>query len=488
MTDSKQPPLWSKLSRPFDPHWTTQHGGMCLVLADVIAELEGQENRERKRKPSAQDNYLNCIKAIVLDLFRAKSTWPEYAVGLPSGRTFISDARQSRYVPNFLSADGFLQALQGLECAGLITTNRQFRPPRAGRFSETRRYRLSEALFQRLHAAGGTIVDLDRNPSAEGIVLKDTDKQRCEYASIPFTDEASARLARINAVLSAHWYDLELSDAELAEKGVVLGREELNAKPDDREYRAIDLSARTLKRVFNNSSWDQGGRFYGGWWQNMPKALRPYILIDRKRTIEIDYSGIHPAMLLAEAGCDIPDDPYGRCLEGRIDEGLRNCVKRTFNALLNASSVKDLQQISEFSEALTGKTWLEFKRFIVASYPEFSEKFGTGEGLRLQRKDSDLAEEIMLLCAERDYPCLPIHDSFIVHRGHDTEVIAAMQEIFSSKFNAKGKVKFPLEQPSYPNSDQNSIPMNAATLLGPGYQQRQQAWWARGMRKTEIKA
>lgn len=273
MTDSKQPPLLAKLSRPFDPNWTTQHGGICLVLAEVMAELEGQENRQRKRKPSAQDNYLNCIKAIVLDLFRAKSSWPEYAVGLPAGRTAVSNARQSRYVPNFLSADGFLQALQGLEDAGHITTTGQFKPPRTGRFSETRRYRLSDALFQRLQAAGGTIVDLDRNPSAEGIVLKDADKQRCDYASVPFTEEASARLARINAVLSAHWYDLELSDAELAEKGVVLGREELNAKPGDTEYRAIDLTARTLHRVFNNGSWDQGGRFYGGWWQNMPKAL-----------------------------------------------------------------------------------------------------------------------------------------------------------------------------------------------------------------------
>lgn len=155
---------------------------------------------------------------------------------------------------------------------------------------------------------------------------------------------------------------------------------------------------------------------------------------------------------------------------------------------MNASSVEGLQPITEFSEALTGRTWPEFKRFIVASYPEFSDKFGTGEGLRLQRKDSDLAEDIMLLCAERQYPCLPIHDSFIVHRGYDTEVIAAMQEIFASKFNAKGKVKFPLEQPSYPNSDQLSLPMNAETLLGPGHERRLQAWRNRSLRKAEIKA
>lgn len=488
MTEDKQTPLWSKLSRPFDPHWTTRHKGMCDVLAEVIAELEARENRQRKRKVSAQDNYEACIKVIVLDLFRAKSAWPEYAVGLPSGRTAISNAQNSRYVPNFLSPDGFLQALHGLEDAGHITTNGQFKPPQAGRFSETRRYRLSGAIFQRLQAAGGSIADLDRNPSAEGIILKGAKKDRCDYASTPFTDAASQNLSRINAVLSAHWYDLELTDEELAEKGVVLGREELSAKPDDKEYRVIDLTARTLHRVFNNGSWDQGGRFYGGWWQNMPKELRPYILIDGKRTIEIDYSGIHPAMLLAEAGCEIPDDPYGRCLEGRTDEALRNCVKRTFNALLNASSVAGLKPIDEFSEVLTGKTWLDFKRFIVARYPEFEDKFGTGEGLRLQRKDSDLAEEIMLCCAGMDYPCLPLHDSFIVHRGFDTEVIAAMQEIFSSKFKAKGKVKFPLKQPSYPNSGDEMPIMNAELILGPGYEQRLQAWRNRNSSRSRNEA
>ena len=261
MTDSKQPPLWSKLSRPFDPHWSTQHGGMCHVLTEVIAELEAQENRQRKRKASAQDSYLNCIKAIVLDLFRAKSTWPEYAVGLPAGRTAISNAKQSRYVPTFLSADGLLPAVKGLRDAGHIQTTGQFKPPAKGRAGETRRYRLSDALFQRMQAAGGMIVDLDRNPSAEGIVLKDAGKRLCEYTSVPFTEEASSRLARINAVLSDHWYDLEFSDAELAEKGVVLGREELNAQPDDKRFRVLDLTARTLHPGFNNGRLDKGGRF-----------------------------------------------------------------------------------------------------------------------------------------------------------------------------------------------------------------------------------
>ena len=33
----------------------------------------------------------------------------------------------------------------------------------------------------------------------------------------------------------------------------------------------IDVTQKRLRRIFNNGSFQQGGRFYGGWWQNIPK-------------------------------------------------------------------------------------------------------------------------------------------------------------------------------------------------------------------------
>ena len=39
-------------------------------------------------------------------------------------------------------------------------------------------------------------------------------------------------------------------------------------------------------------------------------------------------------------------------------------------------------------------------------------------GRRLQRKDSDVAEKVMLEFIDLDVPILPIHDSFLVHWGH----------------------------------------------------------------------
>ena len=61
-------------------------------------------------------------------------------------------------------------------------------------------------------------------------------------------------------------------------------------------------------------------------------------------------------------------------------------MKRTFNALLNADKIDTINEIEGYAADLTGRDWQEFKRFIVSQYPEFQSHFGSGVGLRLQRK------------------------------------------------------------------------------------------------------
>ena len=92
-------------------------------------------------------------------------------------------------------------------------------------------------------------------------------------------------------------------------------------------------------------------------------------------------------------------------------------MKLTFNALLNAESVQQIRKVKGCCKDLTGRDRDDFKRFIVCSYPEFKHHFGSGVGLKLQRKDSDLAEVVMLKFSAMDYACLPVRDSFIVHHG-----------------------------------------------------------------------
>ena len=40
----------------------------------------------------------------------------------------------------------------------------------------------------------------------------------------------------------------------------------------DPDKRPIDLTRRTLVRIFAEGQFDKGGRFYRGWWQNVPSS------------------------------------------------------------------------------------------------------------------------------------------------------------------------------------------------------------------------
>ena len=134
-------------------------------------------------------------------------------------------------------------------------------------------------------------------------------------------------------MLSKHWADLEIKDADLATL------EDRISSHDEKQ--PIDLSARSLVRIFSNGSFKEGGRFYRGWWQNVPSEYRNYITIDMKRTVEYDFSQLNPHMLYYAYNKELgEEDAYDRVLDGEH----RDLVKSAFNAMIQASS--PLQKLS----------------------------------------------------------------------------------------------------------------------------------------------
>jgi hypothetical protein len=319
--------------------------------------------------------------------------------------------------------------MDALKTAGLISMSTPHWDDPAKKNSRVARYMAMPSLLCALEAVGASTVDLRRHANAEGIRLKDTEKSLVEYGDNAFASGARDRLRTINNMLESHWADLALTDGDIARELKRIG-----GTRDDEAAQSFDLAARTVYRVFNNGDWEQGGRFYGAWWISCPSRLRPYILIDGKRTVEVDYSGLHAAMLYAQEGMPIPTDPYQRCLTKLGNMAERRLVKRTFNALLNADSVEEIAEMEGYSKSITGRTWDDFKLFIVSRYPEFARYFGSGVGLRLQRKDSDLAEAVMLQFAAMGYACLPVHDSFIVHHALQDDLHDTMQAAFKAAF------------------------------------------------------
>jgi hypothetical protein len=253
-----------------------------------------------------------------------------------------------------------------------------------------------------------------------------------DYEDTPKTHEMRLNADKINENLRSAWIDLELEDGEWLDLRYRLNQEH------DLETPQHNLSNRTLYRVFSDATFERGGRFYGGWWQNIPKEFRTKLIINGKRTVEFDYSGLHPAILYAKVNAVIPEDPYDIGLDPRH----RGNIKKAFNAMLNAST--DLRSPPMgFPLKAIGLPWKELKQRIKAKHSEISDYFGAGVGLELQYADSCMAEKLMLrFIEEKSHTALlPIHDSFIVHHGYAVELREMMMEIFERDFGGRISVK-----------------------------------------------
>lgn len=458
--------------RPFDPQWTTDNPALMAYLDGLCADLTGRETGKRKRRRDAQPLFEAAIKAIVLDLYRAHQSDPTLEVGIGTGTTALQRKSKSRYGASFISARTFIDAMEALQRAELIVLSTPHWDDPEKKRSRVARYMATPSLLCGLDRVGASIVDLRRHRNAEGIRLKDSEKRLVEYGDDAFANAARDRLRIINDMLVSQWADLALTDEQLAAE-----LKHISGKRDDEAAQSFDFAARTVHRVFNDNDWEQGGRFYGAWWISCPSRLRPYILINGKRTVEVDYSGLHAAMLYAGDGQTIPDDPYERCLTKADDKSERKLVKQTFNALLNADSIDRIGEIDDYSAEITGRNWKDFKRYIVSKYPEFRQYFGSGIGLRLQRKDGDLAEKVMLRFADMRYACLPVHDSFIVHHGLQNELDEIMRETFEAEFGVSGKVGVDIGIGEAVEGSGLPVEPNPDQLLNPvGYEARLQAF------------
>ena len=86
-------------------------------------------------------------------------------------------------------------------------------------------------------------------------------------------------------------------------------------------------------------------------------------------------------------------------------------------------------------------SWSEFLNHVRSYHPELRPHFGTGIGLKYQRIDSDIAETTMLHFAKENIPILPVHDSFIMHKGYEENLRKVMVDAFRARTGSDIPIK-----------------------------------------------
>ena len=203
-----------------------------------------------------------------------------------------------------------------------------------------------------------------------------------------------------------------------------------------------------MYRVFNNSSFILGGRYYGADYQLFNSSDRSRIIINGNKTTEVDFTGLHISMLYNMIGLNIQTDPYA--ISGGPSE-LRVFPKIASMVLVNAKNKKSA--ISAMHKAIRDDNELlhlkkKYKVSVIKLFAAFekhhqtiSKFFGSGIGLSLQNTDSKIAEDILDYFTSREIPCLCVHDSFLVEEKHRDELTSVMKDTYIKHLGFPGKIK-----------------------------------------------
>lgn len=197
-------------------------------------------------------------------------------------------------------------------------------------------------------------------------------------------------------------------------------------------------------RIFNED-FTKGGRWYRAditRMKNGKDKRRLDVKIDGQGIIEIDYSCLHIKILAVLAGMeweDIEDDIYMRIIPDTEERTPTNrlIAKLTVNIMLNCTEErvainainKEIRSLNkEEKEEYTLGSGKSVMSLVYHSLPEFEEFFCSEEdyGMKLQNIDSEIVASVLEVFVEKGYPCLPIHDSFIVKQEHGDLLFTTM--------------------------------------------------------------
>jgi hypothetical protein len=248
-------------------------------------------------------------------------------------------------------------------------------------------------------------------------------KRPVEYEESTNIKGCRANLKRYNQLLARNFVDIDLAGLE----------------PGECRDEIIDLSKKWVRRIFTETM-RRGGRFYGGWWQQIRKQLRSRIIINGRHTTEIDFAGLHIHILYALQDKLLGDkEPY-IVPKDNDPENKRPLYKRLMLAGVNARTdvgciravideVKSNPQ--DYPPVTVSYTKFYYRLKVMLKelqehHVEIVKDINSGKGLKAQYIDSEIAYKVITKMTNKGIPVLCIHDSFICRDMDASEVKQAM--------------------------------------------------------------
>jgi len=406
------------------------------------------------RKDTSRQRKIACT-LLIEGLYQTYCTLSDSArLCLPLSHIGYSKKDKSKI--NAVGSRTMNDAVQALEQLGWIFVKKGY-VTGSGKKISTKLMAIGE-LLKVYEKKGVTWQELEPSMNHELIILKDFDSTTKEKSVIPTPDTRKVRLMRsnlkkINTFLSQHAICLHRKDKNLFALANKMSQDSYSTEWFDnkpiKKARLFNFSHTAMTRIFARSSLSKGGRFYGGWWQYIPREERKYITIDGMGTIEIDFSEMHPRLLYLEQGLKPPGGdlydlnirvkglPYD--LEDECYKAIRGVIKKYLNALINDEN--GFYKLPKSDQEIIGIDTKKLRELVINKHPLIQDSLGIGKGLSFQYFDSQVAEKVMLTLLKKNIVCLPIHDSFICQIHHAEALYESMMKCYEEVFNDQPKIK-----------------------------------------------
>lgn len=187
-----------------------------------------------------------------------------------------------------------------------------------------------------------------------------------------------------------------------------------------------DPTDRMVRRFFNNGSWTEGGRLFGGFWMTMPRKIRfDLIRLDGQPIVNVDYEQLFPCLVyvLSEQ-----EPPAGDLYDIDGHPAHRKGWKKIVNAQLFARRPL-MTWPRDTAKLFPDKPrFKEVSRRLHEHHGAIAHRFGTGLGFELMHIESEMLLHALDGMRHQGITALPLHDAVLVGEGHGAAAQRIMED------------------------------------------------------------
>lgn len=403
----------------FDQWLVAKPGPLKELVNATVRFVDHHESytgaRKRARREQDHQNHLQRIEAIVCNLAHAVLLPPpEGRIAVPLGH---GGKGRSKYVSSVVGKllSPTLSLLWDLDFLDV-------RRPSVMR-GEVSSIGVSDWFARKVQEAGVSLADFDRREDEEVIILsrhtrssnRTAHRHPIDYADTPETRKYRNDLKSFNAFLKT-------AQIEFLDDGL-----EPHIDPFDRTLRRRFMIFPNQKERF-----DQGGRLFGGFWQNLKSERRRNIRISGEPIAILDYSSMFTRLAYAELGVPAPtDDLYSIPGFENYRSGIKfamNCFlfdggpRGTWPSELGIGVGDDLDaeadsncEAARYEARLpAGAAVASTKTAILGVHPILEKAWDRRLGYRLMFRESEIMMNALSRLASQNIPALCLHDGLIM--------------------------------------------------------------------------